>query len=447
MPPSKFSLGLDLHLNAAVILFTVAVSMLAVVSCGLLPAIQAAKLSCTPALKSDERGSSPRRLTLRNVLVVAEVAMAATLLSASALVVKSFLLTMKMDLGFDREKHLVFFDLGPGYDLARGAAYFQQAETRAGVLPGVRHAALAQRVLLSDSGGGAEKPVSLPGVELPQGQTTIPIKFNAVDSSYFQTVGTHLLDGREFTMADGPNAARVAIISRTMAERYWPASTALGRQIVVDGKSCQVIGVAEDVKIIHPHEPPEPYIYLPFAQWPRGEASLILESEQDTRSVIAAMRNVLQNMDRNAPFDVRTVDYLMQQAFWEDRTTAVFVGVLGLLAIFLGAIGLYGVISFTVNRRRREIGVRMALGAERNDVVRMVLREGMAFAAIGSVFGLIASLLTMRVLSSVLYGVQPTDPLALAGGIAIAISVSLAACWIPARRAASIDPMQALRTE
>jgi ABC-type antimicrobial peptide transport system permease subunit len=215
----------------------------------------------------------------------------------------------------------------------------------------------------------------------------------------------------------------------------------------VDGKPCQVVGVAEDAKIIQPHEALEAYIYLPFAQWPRGEASLILESEQDGRPVIAAMRNVLQTMDRNAPLDVRTVDYLMQQAFWEDRITAAFVGILGLLAIFFGALGLYGVISFAVNRRRREIGIRMALGAERNDVVRMVLREGMAFAAIGSVIGLIASLLTMRVLSSVLYGVKPTDPLAFAGSVAVVISVSLIACWIPARRAASIDPMQALRTE
>jgi len=232
-----------------------------------------------------------------------------------------------------------------------------------------------------------------------------------------------------------------------MAERYWLESNAIGRQIVVDGKVCQIVGVAEDVKIIHPHETPEPYVYLPFAQWPRGEASLILESGRDTAPVIAAMRNVLQKMDRNASFDVRTVHYLIQQAFWEERIEAAFIGSLGLLAIFFGSLGLYGVIAFTVNRRRRDIGIRMALGAERRDVVRMVLREGLGFAAIGSILGLIASLFVMRVLASMLYGVQATDPFAFAGGIAIVIAVSMAACWIPARRAASIDPMQALRTE
>ena len=446
-PPSKFPLGLDLHLTSAAIVFTFGVSVLAVVMCGFLPALQATKLSCAPALKSDERGSSPRRFTLGNFLVVAEIAMAATLLTATGLVVKSFLTTLKMNLGFDRERHLLFFDLGPGYNLARSVAYFQRAETSAAAIPGVRHAALAQRVLLSDSGGGAQRRISIPGVELPQGQTTIPVKFNAVDSSYFQTVGTHLLDGRAFTMADGPNSARVAIVSRAMAERYWPSSTVIGRQIVVDGKFCQIVGVAEDAKIIHPHETLEPYVYLPFAQWSRGEASLILETDKETGSVIVAMRNVLQNMDRKAPFDVRTIHYLMQQAFWEDRIEAVFVGILGLLAIFFGALGLYGVIAFAVNRRRREIGIRMALGAERNDVVRMVLREGMAFAAMGSAFGLIASLFTMRVLSSMLYGVKPTDPLVFAGSVAIVVAVSLAASWFPARRAASVDPIEALRAE
>lgn len=447
VPPSKFPLGLDLHLNATVLLFTVGVSILTVLLCGLLPAMQATKLNCAPALRSDESGGSARRFTLRNVLVVTEIAMAATLLTASGLVAKSLFVSLNMDLGFKREKHLVFFDLAPGYSAARNMAYFQQAETSAAALPGVRHVALAQRVLLSDSGGGAARRVSIPGVELAQGQTTIPMKFNAVDSGYFETMGTRILDGRAFTMADGKNTARVAVVSRTMAQRYWPDTTAIGRQIVVDGKPCQVVGVAEDAKIIHPHEAPEPYLYLSFAQFPRGDASLILESEQDARPIIAAMRAVLQKMDRNAPVDVRTVRYLMQQAFWEDRMTAAFVGILGLLAIFFGALGLYGVIAFAVNRRRREIGIRMALGAGRKGVVRMVLADGMRFAVLGSALGLIMSLLTMRVLSSALYGVRPTDPVPFACGIAIVIAVSLAASWIPARRAASVDPIQALRAE
>jgi len=447
LPPSRFSLGLDLHLNPVVILFTIAVSSLAVFFCGLAPAIQASKVGCASALKADERGRSPRRFTLRNLLVVAELAMAVTLLTATGLVVRSLLFSRNMNLGFDREKHLVIFDLGPGYGLVRDLAYLQQAETRAAALPGVKHAALAQRMLLSDSGGGAERRVSIPGVELAQGQTTIPIKFNAVDKSYFQTVGTRLLEGREFTSADGPSTANVVVISRTMAERFWPDRSALGQNIVVDGKSCQVVGVAEDAKIIHPHELPEHYMYLPFAQWPREDASLILEADKDTSLVITEMRGALQSIDRNAPFEVRTERYLMQQAFWEEQISVDFAATLGFLAIFLAAIGLFGVVAFTVNRRTQEIGIRMALGARRDDVVRMVLLQGLGLAAVGAAFGLIASLLTMRLLSSMLYGVKPTDPLAFAASAFLVVLVALAASWIPARRAASIDPMQALRSQ
>jgi ABC-type antimicrobial peptide transport system permease subunit len=152
-------------------------------------------------------------------------------------------------------------------------------------------------------------------------------------------------------------------------------------------------------------------------------------------------------VDRNVPVSVRTVHYLMKQAFWDDQMAAGFVGALGLLGIFLGAIGLYGVVAFTVNRRSREIGIRMALGAERRDILRLVLGQGLTLAAIGAGIGLVASLAAMRLLSTMLYGVRPTDPLTFAGSSALAILVALAASWIPARRAASIDPMQSLRTE
>ncbi len=446
-PPSQFSLGLDLHLNPTIVLFTIAVSLLAVVFCGLAPAIQATKVACASALKADEKGRSTRRFTVRNLLVVAEIAMAVTLLTATGLVVRSLLASRNMNLGFDREKHLAIFDLGPGYGGVRDVAYFRQAEARAAALPGVKHAALAQRMLLSDSGGGAEKRVSIPGVQLPQGQLTVPIKYNAVDDSYFQTVGTRLLEGRAFTAADGPNTTNIAVISRTMAEHFWPDRTALGRHIVVDGKSCQIVGVAEDAKIVHPHEAPESYIYLPFAQWPRGGASLILEADKDTSLVITEMRGALQGIDRNAPFEVRTTHYLMQQAFWEEQISADFAAALGLLAIFLAAIGLFGVIAFTVSRRTQEIGIRMALGARRGEVVRMVLRQGLGLAAVGAVFGLTASFFAMRLLSSMLYGVRPTDPLAFGASAILVVVVALAAFWIHARLAGSVAPLQELRTE
>jgi predicted permease len=452
LPPEQVTLGLDLHLDGPVIAFTMALATAAVLVFGLAPAIQISKISFAAALKCEERGTGRglRRWTMRNVLVVGEIALSMVLVTASWFVMSSLIFSRSIPLGFDRQRHLVFFDLSPGiggYDPMRSAIFLQQVEEKVTAMRGVRHAALARRMLLSDSGGGAAQRVSIPGVELPQGQSSISILYNEVDGSYFQTVGTTLLKGREFTAADNSSGGRVAIVSRAMAERYWPGKDALGRQILVEGKPCQIVGVAEDAKINNVHESPEPYMYFPFAQAPRQYGTLIVDVEGDTRPIVTDTLSAIQRMDRNVPLGVRSLDYLMQQAFWADQIAAGFVATLGLLGIFLGAIGLYGVIAFVVNRRRREIGIRIALGAERRNILRLVLTQGLTLAAIGTGIGLIASAIAVRLMSSMLYGVRPTDPVAFAVSAALVILVALAACYFPARRAASVDPMQALRSE
>jgi predicted permease len=452
MPPAQFELGLDLHLDASVLVFTVAAALLSVLVFGLAPAIQASKTSLISTLKGEGTGAvrGVRRWTMRNALVLGEIALSVVLLTASGLVVRSLLYSRSLPLGFDRQRQLIFFDLVPGiagYNSERSANFFEQVQEKAAALPGVRHAAMARRVLLSDSGGGMTRRVSIPGVELPQGQLNVPIKLDAVDGNYFRTVGTRLIAGREFNSGDNPSTGRVVVISQTMAERFWPGQEVLGRQIVADGTACQIVGVVEDAKINSIHETPEPYMYFPFAQMPSEEGTLIVEAESNPKALTARILSEIQRVDRNVPVSVRTVHYLMQQAFWDDQMAAGFVAALGLLGIFLGAIGLYGVVAFTVNRRSREIGIRMALGAERRDVLRLVLGQGLALAAIGAGIGLVASLAAMRLLSTMLYGVRPTDPLTFAGSSVLVILMALAASWIPARRAASIDPMQALRTE
>ena len=452
LPPEQVALGLDLHLDGSVIAFTAALAVAAVLVFGLAPAIQISKMNFASTLKDEELGvgRGVGRWTMRNALVLGEIALSMVLVTASWFVMSSLLFSRALPLGFDNRRHLIFFDLNPGiagYDSTRSAIFFQQAEEKVAALEGVRHVALAQRVLLSDSGGGAQQRVSIPGVELPQGQLSIPIMFNAVDGSYFQTVGTRLLRGREFTAADNSSGGRVAIVSRAMAERYWPGKDALGRQIVVEGKPCQIVGVVEDAKINSVHESPEPYMYFPFAQTPREDGTLIVDVAGDTRPMVARTLSEIQRMGRNVPLQVRTMDYLMRQAFWADQIAAGFVATLGLLGIFLGAVGLYGVIAYVVNRRSREIGIRIALGAERLDILRLVLGHGLTLAAIGTGIGLIASLIVVRLMSSMLYGVTPSDPAAFAGSAALVILVALAACWIPARRAASIDPIKALRIE
>jgi predicted permease len=452
LPPAQVDIGLDLHLDGSVIAFTAVLAMAAVLVFGLAPAIQTSKMNFASALKGEELGTGRgvRRWTMRNALVLGEIALSMVLVTASWFVMSSLLFSRAIPLGFDRQRHLIFFDLSPGiagYDSNRSAIFLQQVEEKVAALEGVRHAALARRMLLSDSGGGAQQRVSIPGVELPQGQSSIPILYNEVDGSYFRTVGTRLLRGREFTAADNPPAGSVAIISRAMAQRFWPGKDALGRQIVVEGKPCQIVGIVEDAKINSVHESPEPYMYFPFAQTPKEWGTLIVDTEGDTRAIVAMVSSEIQRVDRNVPLDVRTLHYLMQQAFWADQISAGFIVTLGLLGVFLGAVGLYGVIAYVVNRRRREIGIRIALGAERRNILRLVLAQGAMLAAIGTAIGLIASVIAVRLLSSMLYGIKPSDPVAFLGSAILVILVALAASWIPARRAASIDPMKALRTE
>jgi predicted permease len=452
LPPAGVELGLDLHLDASVIAFTLGVTLAALFAFGLVPAIQASRASFIPALSGQNQapGRTVRRFTLRNALVLGEIALSMTLLSASALLARSLLISNSIPLGFDRQKSLVFFDLLPGlagYDAQQSAHLFDQLEDRIAAMPGVHHATVARRMLLSDSGGGVQLQVSIPGVQLPQSQLSVPIKFNAVGRNYFQTMGTRLLQGRAFTSADNPSTGSVAVISRAMAERFWPGQEPLGRQILFNGKPSQIVGIAENAKINSVHETPEPYMYLPIAQMPGGEATLIVDAGGDAQSQITAIRAEIQRIDRTVPLNVRTLNYLMQQVFWADRIAAGFVAFLGVLGVLLGAVGLYGIVAFVVHRRSSEIGVRMALGAERGDILRMVLRQGLILAAIGTGAGLLLSLAVMHLLSSLLYGVQANDPLSFACSAIVVILVAAVATWIPARRAASIDPMQALRSE
>ena len=457
MPPTGFDIGLDLRLDTPVILFTFTASALAVLIFGLVPALHAARPSLVPALKSEEssvgRGSG---LRMRNTLVVGEIALSVVLVTASGLLVRSLLKSREINLGFNKQKNLIFCDLEPGiagYEGQRSLAFFEQVAEKVGGLPGVKHATFAQRMLLTGSGGGANVHVSIPGFELPQGQPNIPIKFNAVGPGYFETLGTVRVEGRDFTATDGPSGAHVVIVSQTMARRFWPGKDAVGRHIVIEEKpwsllgDFQVVGVVEDAKIIHVHEDPEPYMYISFAQAPREWGTLIVETAGDPRTIVAGIRSEIRSQNAKVPVEIYTLHYLMQQAFWQDQTAASSVGVLGMLGVFLAAVGLYGVISYLVNRRRHEIGVRMALGAERQDVLCLVLAQGLTLAAVGTGIGLLASLAVTRLMSDLLYGVRPRDPLTFALSSVVVVVVALAATYFPARRATKVDPMVALRYE
>jgi predicted permease len=452
MPPSDLLQELDLRMDGSLIIFALVATVIALLFFGMMPAIQASKAPLVPALKGEYPGRRRTAFpfTFRNALVAGEIALSVVLVTASTLLVRSLLYTEGLSPGFSSEKNLLFFEPAPGvagYNPERSSRFFQQAKDRVSALPGIKHVSFARHLMLTDPGGWMTQRVTIPGIELPPDLPNVSIRFNAVDPGYFQTLGTHILEGRDFTAADGPTGAGVVLINRTMAGRFWPGADPVGRHIIAEGRDCQIIGVAEDAKISRIHEPPQPYMYFPFAQAPGSEATLIVEAVGDARTVAPMIRSEIRKMDPKVPIGVSTVHEVMNGALWGDRMAAGFGTVLGLLAIVLTTVGLYGVIAYLVNRRRKEFGVRMALGAGRRDVLRLVLWEGLKLAAVGTGVGLLVSVGATRLMATLLYGVSPGDPGVFAGSAAVAILVALGASYIPARRATKVDPMVALRYE
>ncbi len=453
LPPAPFQVGADLRIDAPVAVFTVVVALLAVLISGLTPAMAALKVNVVPALKSDGGRTAGRsgRHNLRSVFIIGEVALAVVLLSGAGLLLRSLLLTLHKNLGFNSREKLLLVDLAPGVaglNPQQSSKYFEHISPEVAALPGVKDITFALRAPLGESGGGRTAPVSIPGVVFPQAQPTIDIKFNSVASGYFRIVGTTRLKGRSFSPSDTADAPKVVIVDETMARRFWPNGNAIGRTIEVHGTQFQVIGIVENAKINDVHELAEPYMYFPFSQMPDSEATLIVETTQAPSAVAPAVRSKLRSLNSGVPIvDMMTMSQLMQDALWNDRMAADLVAGLSALGMFLAAVGLYGMIAYLVTGRTHEIGIRMALGAQRGQILRLVVGQGLKLAAFGAGAGLLLALATTRLMASLLYGVSPRDPAALAVACLLALAVALAACYIPARRATGVDPVIALRHE
>lgn len=452
LPPAPFQIGANLQINGSVAVFTLAIAVVAVLIFGLTPAIPASKMNLVPALKSDGGSGGPSsRHKMRNVFVVVEVTLAVVLLSGAGLLLRNLQHTLQQNVGFDTHRNLLLVNLAPGVaglNPQQSWQYFERLSSAVGGLPGVKHATFASRVLLSDSGGGRAAPVSIPGVVFPQGQPTVDIKFNSVAPGYFGAVGTEILQGRAFSSADGPDSPKVVIVDETMARRFWPKGDAIGKTIEVTRSQFQIVGIAEDAKINEVHESAEAYMYFPSSQKPDSEATLIVETAQAPRVLFGTVREEIRSVNPHVPIvDMMSLGQLIEQATWNDRVTTELVVALSLLGIFLGAIGLYGVVAYLVTTRAREMGIRTALGAQRGDILRLVVGHGLKLAAIGVGVGLVVSLAVGELMASLLYGVSPRDPTALAGACIFALAIAFAASYIPARRTMKVDPMIALRYE
>jgi putative ABC transport system permease protein len=445
---------MDLKLDGRVLLFTTAISLLSALIFGLAPALRAVKGNLTAALRGESpgRGHATRRPPLRSLLVCGEIALSVVLLAGSALLLRSLLYSQAINPGFDPKKNVVMLSVAPpmlyGYNQAQSAALYPALAAHVESVPGVVRASYARRLPLTESEEGEKEAVVIPGVAPPPGTDSFSIRYNIVAPKFFATVGAQIEKGREFNEFDLPSTAPVVIINDAMAHRFWPGQDPLGRSLRIEKKDCQIVGVVQAGKYVDLHETVQPYLYLPFTQVFSEECVLLVETVGDPRNFLPAILKETAAVDQHLPIvnAVTFKDY-MQEVLSVERSRAELLASLGILGIFLAAVGLYATVAYHVSRRSHEIGIRMALGARRKDVLKLVLSQGLRFGGLGAVMGLIGALAASRLMSQVIYGVPLLDPLSYLAAILVAVGVALLASYVPARRATKVDPMVALRYE
>ena len=449
-PPVDFSLTIDLKLDWRVLTFSLVISFISGVIFGLMPALHSTRTDLVSALKDESLAAGHRRSRLRSALVVAQIAFSLVLLVAAGLIVRSLQQVQMIGPGFRTERTLTMsVDLSlQGYTEQRGAAFYKELIARTETLPGVRSASLANYLPLAMNRNTMS--IYIDGQPVPRPADVPDIQNCAVWPKYLETMGIPLVDGREFTMQDDKKESRFVVVNETFARRFWPGQTPLGKRIrsKVDGPFWEVIGVAKDGKYWSLGEDPQPFIYFPMLRDYEGTAALVVASDVEPTGLINAIRREVQQMDSNLPvYDVKTMNDHMRLSLFPLRAGAWVAGSFALLALTLAGLGIYGVMAYSVSQRTREIGIRMALGATSSDVLSLVIKQGMRLASIGLGVGLAGSLAVTRLMSSVLYGVSATDAATFALVSSLLAVVVLSACYIPARRAARVDPMIALRYE
>ncbi len=449
-PPFFNQNALSLDLNGRVLGFTMLLSLLTGVIFGLVPALQSTRSDTVSELKekSSQINQTRRRFNLRSVLVVTQVALSLVSLIGAGLFLRSLRNAQAINPGFETEKLLVMsFDVGAqSYNETRGQEFYRQVQERVETIPGVRSAALATGQPFS---GGFMRSVFIEGQEPPGGRGILTL-VNTVGLKYFETLGTPVLRGRDFRPTDRENAPKVVIINEAMARRFWPNEDAIGKRFKFFGDDFQeeVIGIARNSDVVNLGEDPRPVAYLPLLQNYAANVTLHVRTNGDPAAVLGTVRREVQALDPNLPLvAVSTISEVLGQALYGPRMGATLLAIFGLLALVLASVGIYGVLAYSVSQRTHEIGLRMALGAQTGDVLKLVLKQGMVLVMAGVGMGLVASLALTHLISQLLFGVTAVDPITFAGTALLLAGVALLASYIPARRATKVDPMIALRHE
>jgi predicted permease len=441
-PPYGISLDFGVEMDWRVFVYAVVLSALTAVLFGLAPALRASRRDLISELKIQRGDAGSRRsFSLRNALVVGQIAVSQFLLAGTVLWVRSYLNVQSVRPGFDQERNVIFAQLSPtttASEKPAGPGAFQAMIDRLRGLPGVLEVSGSAAIPLSGAGDGIRQKVLL-----PKDTEETPVRNNFVAPNYFAVMGTRLLQGRDFGARDVA-AGKAVIVNQTLANRLADGGAAIGRSIRVGGVDREVIGVVEDGKYSYLRENVIPYMFLPS---PSPPILAFATAGDPTAASEAVRRMVTEVVPQLRVVSFKTMKQNMRFATYLDRTAVALLGVLGLLGAFLAAVGLYGVIAQSVARRTREIGIRMALGAEPRKVLAMVLKEGFRMVIVGVTLGLAAAVAGAVAVSSLLFGVKPADPLSYACSAAVVVAIAILASHVPARRASRVDPAVALGSE
>jgi predicted permease len=432
------SFDFDFRMDSRVLAYALAITLVTTVAAGLLPSLRASRPDLVPTLKGDAP-TGGGRFRFRGGLVIAQIAISQFLLVGGGLLLRSYQQAQRARPGFDPErKVLVAFLQSTVEDKT---VDFPRLADRLREVPGVLRVSSASSLPLSGMGGG-KRQVLVPGV------TPEPVEIGgrAAGADYFAVMGTQLLCGRDFNRSD---ARDVVVVNETMARQFWGSpDAAVGRVFRMDDNDYRIIGVAENGKYESLQEPPMPFVFAAMPLAKRGYGTLLVETAAPPPAMAGAIRKVIQDTDPDAlVVSLVTLRQSIQISVYPYRIAAGLIGTIALLGIFLAGVGLYGLVAYSVSRRTHEIGVRVAMGAERTDVLALVFREAASRLAIGAVIGLAVALAAAQILRSALYGVSPADPIGVGAAVAVVAAVGLLAVYVPARRAIRVDPMVALRHE
>ncbi|MDE3153879.1 MAG: ABC transporter permease [Acidobacteriota bacterium] len=454
-PPLPVPVALNLGVDGRVLAFAAALSILTGLLFGLAPALASSRPSLVPALKDGDAAAAARghRSRLRSAFVVAQVALSLVLLIGAGLFLRSLRNASTIDPGFDAHGVLVTsLDLQlRGYDAASGSRFDERLLNRLRALPGVIDASATSSLPLGL--GRTRRGITIEGYA-PKAGEDVEVATATVGPDYFSAMRIALVRGRGFTDADGDGAPRVVVVNQAFAQRYWPGQDPIGRHLRMGGDAgadtpaWEVVGVARDGKYSALDEAPTPFFYTPLLQFYQPAISLIVRTQGPAMAVAPAVRHAVAAIDPSLPlFDTATLEQHMGLSLLPARLAGWVLGAMGLVALALSGLGLYGAMAYSVAQRTREIGVRMALGADAHAIFRLVIGQGLALTAAGCLIGLAAALLLSRLVSSRLYGISPTDPATFATVAAVLLAAALGACYLPTRRATRVDPVVALRDE